>query len=193
MNNVTLIVAVLALGACATSSTPSGGGDAGPPFDATVLDVPAFDVSAPTDAGRDTMAPLFDAGPRRPDTGTRDAGPPRLDAGPPERDAGRPDSSLPDGGFCLPDGLYEAIPSPSNPAICESAGIDLCRVASAGSSARYTCGEVNGACTLATDACTCSGSTEFAGIVIDVFADFDRQQITFSAAGQSCSFRLSPR
>lgn len=192
MNSVLLIVAMLALGACATSTTPSSGVDAGPLLDASFVDVPGFDISAPSDAGRDIMAPLFDAGPPRVDTGPRDAGPPPPDSGPPLRDAGRPDAGPRDGGFCTPDGLYETTPIPGNPPICDSAGITSCRVSSAGSSVRYTCGAVNGACRLE-GVCDCFGTTEFAGIIIDVFADFAGGEITFNAMGQECGFLLTPR
>lgn len=184
MNNVTLIVAMLALGACATSSAPPGGVDAGPFVDASFVDVPAFDVSEPSDAGRDIMAPLFDAGSPSP----RDAGPP------PDLDAGGPDVGPPDGGFCTPDGVYEAIPAPTNPAVCDAAGIRNCRVGAAGESVRVSCGAVDAACTLdSASLCTCSGTTEFAGVVINVRADFERGSISFMAMGEVCNFTLTLR
>ncbi|MFK8000705.1 MAG: hypothetical protein AB8H86_13990 [Polyangiales bacterium] len=193
MNNVALIVAMLALGACATSTTPSGGVDGGSPLDASFVDVPAFDISAPSDAGRDIMAPLFDAGPPRVDTGPRDAGPPpRPDAGPP-RDAGRPDTGPLDGGFCSPDGLYDTIPAPTNPGVCDAARINTCRVGSAGDRVRVSCGAINTACTLDSGSCTCSGTTEFAGVVINMNADFERGSITFMAMGEVCNFTLTSR
>ncbi|MFT5354596.1 MAG: hypothetical protein ACI9KE_001803 [Polyangiales bacterium] len=181
-----LVLSLLITGACATSSAP-GGVDAGR-FDAPAFDVPVlFDSPAAFDAGApDVFTP-------RPDTGPRDAGPAELDAGPPERDAGRPDTGpRVDGGLCTPDGSYETTPDPSNPAVCSSAGVEQCRVGSAGSNVRLTCGRISSECTLDDD-CTCSGRTNFAGVDIDVFVDFDMGLITFSAMGQACNFTLARR